>query len=113
MPAATEITQALRTADEWPVWISQVNARLLAIDCRDYIFESPTHGTHARGSLDVYRKRGGKALGQMPRAYIERCRVWLAGSPARAGAGSVGRRDTLRMRVVFWACTAGAGSARL
>lgn len=37
MPAAMEITQILQTAEDWPVWISQVNARLLAIDCKEYL----------------------------------------------------------------------------
>lgn len=48
---------------------------------RCYICESPTHGTDACGSLGVYKKRGGKALGSLPKAYVELCMVWLAGSP--------------------------------
>lgn len=53
---------------------------------RCYICESPTHGTDACGSLSVYRKRGGKALGSMPKAYIDRCRVWMAGSSTAPSA---------------------------
>ena len=47
MPAATEITQVLRAAEDWPVWISQVNARLLVIDCREYL------SINSSGGLDL------------------------------------------------------------